>query len=101
MWHMCPVLIFDSNLIGHEFIICLSLKGTVAKRCTGLGKLVEFVGQPAVDAVQRMETRSLALSVFKECEGAMRDRLSGIVLSMSGNKSIVLGIKREIKSALT
>ena len=51
MWHMFPVLIIDTNLIEHYSIICLSLKATVAKRCTGLGKLVKFVGQPAVDAV--------------------------------------------------
>ena len=40
-----------------------------------------------------------ALGVFKECEGLMPDRLSGIVLYMSGTKSSVLGIKHEIKLA--
>ena len=51
VWHMCPLLSSESDLIEHEFIICLPLKGTVAKRWTGLGKLVKFVGQLAVDAV--------------------------------------------------
>ena len=48
-----------------------------------------------------MEKRDVepALGVFKECEGLMPDRLSGIVLYMSGTKSSVLGIKREIKLA--
>ena len=38
MWHMYPVLIFNSDSIEHEFIIRLSLKGTVAKHWTRLGK---------------------------------------------------------------
>ena len=48
-----------------------------------------------------MEKRDVepALGVFKECEGLMPDRLSSIVLYMSGTKSTVLGIKREIKLA--
>ena len=96
---MCPILIFDSDLIECEFSIRLSLTGIVAKRWTSLGKLVKFVGQPAVDVVYGMEKRSLepTLGVFKECEGLMPDRLSGIVIYMSGNKSTILGIKREIK----
>ena len=82
MWHMFQVLIIDTNLIELCSIICLSLNATVAKRWTGLGKLVKFVGQPAFDAVYGMEKRNLepALGVFKECEGLMPDRLSGIVL---------------------
>ena len=48
-----------------------------------------------------MEKRDVepAVGVFKECEGLMPDRLSSIVLYMSGIKSTVLGIKRGIKSA--
>ena len=48
-----------------------------------------------------MEKRDVepALGVFKECEGLMRDRLSNLVLYMSGTKSTVQGIKREVKSA--
>ena len=48
-----------------------------------------------------MEKRDVepALGVFKECEGSMRDRLSGIALYRSGTKSSVVGIKREIKLA--
>ena len=48
-----------------------------------------------------MEKRDVepALGVFKECEGLMPDKLPGIVLYMSGTKSSVLGIKREIKLA--
>ena len=71
------------------------LKVTVAKRWARLGKLVKFLGQPAVDAVYGMEERDVepALGVFKECEGLMPDRLSsrlsGIVLYMSGTKSTV------------
>ena len=77
------------------------LKVTVSRCWAGLGKLVKFIGQPAVDAVYGMEKRDVepALGVFKECEGLMPDRLSGIVLYMSGTKSSVLGIKREIKLA--
>ena len=77
------------------------LKFTVAKRWAGLGKLAKFIGQPAVDAVYGMEKRDVepALRVFKECEGLMPDRLSSIVLYMSGTKSSVQGIKREIKLA--
>ena len=73
----------------------------VAKRWAGLGKLVKFIGQPAVYAVHGMEKRDVepALGVFKECEGLMPDRLSSIVLYMWGTKSSVLGIKREIKLA--
>ena len=71
------------------------LKVTVAKRWAGLGKLVTFIGRRAVAAVYGMEKRDVepALGVFKECEGLMPDRLSSIVLYMSGTKSIVLGIK--------
>ena len=77
------------------------LKVTVAKRWAGLSKLVEFIGQPAVDAFYGMEKRDVepVLGVFKECEGLMPDRLSSIVLYMSGTKSSVLGIKREMKLA--
>ena len=77
------------------------LKVTVAKRWAGLGKLVKFIGQPAVDAVYGMEKRDVepAPGVFKECEGLMPDRLSSIVLYMSGTKSTILGIKREINLA--
>ena len=77
------------------------LKFTVAKRWAGLGKLVKFIGQPAVDAVYGMEKRDVepALGVFKACEGLMPDRLSSIVLYMSGTKSSVLALKREIKLA--
>ena len=77
------------------------MKVTVSRRWAGLGKLVKFIGQPAVDEVYGMEKRDVepALGVFKECEGLMPDRLSGIVLYMSGTKSSVLGIKREIKLA--
>ena len=77
------------------------LKVTVAKRWAGLGKVVKFVGQPAVDAVYGMEKRDVepVLGVFKECEGLMPDRPSSIVLYISGTKSTVLGIKREIKLA--
>ena len=48
-----------------------------------------------------MEKRDVekALGVFKECEGLMPDRLSSIVLYMSGTKSTILGIKREVKLA--
>ena len=41
------------------------------------------------------------LGVFKECEGLMPGRLSGIVLYMCGNKSTILGIKRKFKIART
>ena len=60
---------------------------------------MKFVGQPAVDAEYCMEKRSLepALGVFKECEGPKPDKLSSMVLYMSGIKSTVLGIKHEIK----
>ena len=77
------------------------LKVTVAKPWAGLGKLVKFIGQPAVDAVYGMEKRDVepALGVFKECEGLMPDRLSSVVLYMWGTKSSVLGIKCEIKFA--
>ena len=77
------------------------MKVTVSRRWPGLGKLVKFIGQPAVDAICGMEKRDVEplLGVFKECEGLMPDRLSGIVLYMSGTKSSVLGIKREIKLA--
>ena len=75
------------------------LKVTVYRRWAGLGKLVKFIGQPAVDTVYGMEKRDVepGLGVFKECEGLMPDRLSGIVLYMSGTESSVLGIEREIK----
>ena len=65
------------------------LKVTVSRRWAGLGKLVKFIGQPAVDAVYGMEKRDVepALGVFKDCEGLMPDMLSGIVLYMSGTKS--------------
>ena len=48
-----------------------------------------------------MEKRDVepALGVFKELEGLMPDRLSSIVLYMSGTKSSLLCIKREIKLA--
>ena len=100
---MCLVLIFDSDLINCELIICLSLKGTIATRWTGLGKLLNFVGQPAIGAVYGMEKRNLepTLGVLKERVGLMRDRLPSIVLYMSSNKSTVVGIQREIKSART
>ena len=64
-----------------------------------MGKLVKFIGQPAVDAVYGVKKRDVqpALGVFKECEGLMLDRLSSIVLYMSGTKSTILGIKREVK----
>ena len=77
------------------------LKVTVFRRLAGLGKLIKFIGQPAADVVYGMEKRDVepALEVFKECEGLMPDRLSGIVLYMSGTKGSVLGIKREIKMA--
>ena len=77
------------------------LKVTVSRRWAGLGKLVKFIGQPAVDAVYGMEKRDVepALGVFKECEGLMPDRLSGIVPYMSSTESSVLGIKRETKLA--
>ena len=103
MWHMFLVLIIDNNLIEHYFTICLSLKATVAKHWTGLGKPVKFLGRPAVDALYGLENRSLepASSVCRECEGLMLDSLSSIVLYMSGNKSTMLGIKLEIKIALT
>ena len=82
-------------------LVSCCLKVTVSRRWAGLGKLVKFLGQPAVDAVYGMEKRDVepALGVFKECEGLMPGRLSGIVLYMSGTKSSVLGIKREIKLA--
>ena len=53
------------------------LKVTVSRRWAGLGKLVKFIGQPAVDAVYEMEKRDVepALGVFKECEGLMPDIL--------------------------
>ena len=81
--------------------VSCSLKVTVSRRWAGLGKLVKFIGQPAVDAVYGMEKRDVepALGVFKGCEGLMPHRLSGIVLYMSGTKSSVLGIKCEIKLA--
>ena len=41
------------------------------------------------------------MGVFRECEGLMPHRLSGIVLYMYINKSTILGIKREIKIAWT
>ena len=77
------------------------LKVTVSRRWAGLSKLVKLIGQPAVAAVYGMEKRDVepALAGFKECKGWMPDRLSGIVLYMSGTKSSVLGIKREIKLA--
>ena len=77
------------------------LKVTISRRWAGLGKLVNFIGQPHVNAVYGMEKRDVepALGVFKECEGLMPDRLSGLVLYMSGTKSSVLGIKREKKLA--
>ena len=64
---------------------------------------MKFLGQPAVDVVYGMEKRSFepALGVFKEYKGVMPDRLVGIVLCMSSNKSIVPGIKRDIKGART
>ena len=51
------------------------LKVTVAKCWAGLGKLVKFIGQPAVDAVYGIEKRDVepALGVFKDCEGLMPD----------------------------
>ena len=70
-------------------------------RWAGLGKLVKFIGQLAVDAVYGMEKRDVepALGVFKECEGLMPNRLSSIVLHMSGTKGSVLGIKRDLELA--
>ena len=41
------------------FPVSLCLKVTVAKRWAGLGKLVKFIGQLAVDAVYGMEKRML------------------------------------------
>ena len=75
------------------------LKVTVAKRWALLGKLVKYIGQPDVDAVYGMEKRDVepAPGVFKECQGLMPDVVSSIVLYMSGTKSTVLRIKREIK----
>ena len=66
-----------------------------------MGKLVKLIGQLAVDAVYGMEKRDVepALGVFKECEELMPDRLSGIVLYVSGTKSSVPGIKREMDLA--
>ena len=66
-----------------------------------MGKLVKYIGQPAVDAIYGMEKRDVepAPGVFKECEGLMHDRLSSIVLYMLGTKGTVLGIKREVKLA--
>ena len=77
------------------------LKVNVAKHWAGLGKLVKFIGQLAVDTVYGMEKPDVepALGVFKECEGLMPDRVSSIVLRMSGTKSIVLGITREMELA--
>ena len=82
-------------------LVSCCLKVTVSRRWAGLGKLVKFIWQPSVDAVYGMEKRDVetALGVFKECEGLMPDRLSSIVLYMSGTKTLVLGIKREIKLA--
>ena len=51
MWHMCPVLIFDSVLIEREFVIYLYLKGIIAKHWIRLVKLVNFVGRLAFDTV--------------------------------------------------
>ena len=101
MWHMFPVLIADNDLIGLYSIICFSLKAIVAKCCSGLRKLVKFVGQTVVDDVYGMESTvsEPALGIFKECESLMPDRLSSIVLYMSSNKSRILGIKGEIKIA--
>ena len=98
---MFPVLIMDTHLIDLYSIIRLSLKATVAKRWTGLGKLVKLVGQPAVHAMYGMERRSPepTLGVFKECEGLMSDRPCDIVLCMSGNNRTILGIKPEIQIA--
>ena len=97
-FRLCPL-----HIIVSLFFLPVSccLKVTVAKRWAGLGNLVKFIGQPAVDAVYGMEKRDVepALGVFKECEGLMPDRLSSIVLYMSGTKSTVMGIKREIKLA--
>ena len=74
---------------------------TISRRWAGLGTVVKFIGQPAVDAIYGMEKRVVepALGAFKECKGLMPDRLLGIVLYMSGTKSSVPGIKREIKLA--
>ena len=77
------------------------LKVTLAKCWAALGKPLKFIGQPAADAVYGMEKRDVepALGVFKECEGLMPDRLSSIVLCMSGTKSTVRGFNCEIKLA--
>ena len=45
MLQMCPILIFNYDLIERKCIIRMSPKGTAAKPCIGLGKLVKFVGQ--------------------------------------------------------
>ena len=99
MWHMCGVLLADTDFIELYSIICLSLKATIPKRWTEFGKLAKFVGQTAVDAVYGMEKRSFepALGVLKEFEGLMPDRLCGIVLYMFGNESTILGIKCDFK----
>ena len=82
-------------------LVSSCLKVTVTKGWARLGKVIKFIGQQAVHAVYGMEKRDVepALGVFKECEGLMPDRLPSIVFYMSGTKSSILGIKREIKLA--
>ena len=102
MFNVSTVSFFVIHYCNLVFLpVSCCLKVPVAKCWAGSGKLVKFIGQAAVDAIYVMEKRDVepALVVFKECEGLMPDRLSSTVLYMSGTKSTVLGIKREIKLA--
>ena len=100
MLNVSTVSVFVIHCCKPVFLpVSCCLKVAVAKRWAGLGKLVKFIGQPGVDAVYGMEKRDVepALGVFKECEGLMQDRLSSILLYMSGTKSTVPEIEREVK----
>ena len=102
MFNVSNVSVFVIHYCKPVFLlVSCCLKVTVAKRWAALGKLVKFIGQPAVDAVYGMETRHVepALGVFKECEGLMPDRLSSIICYMSGTRSTVPGIKLAVKLA--
>ena len=94
MFNVSTVSVFVIHCCKPVFLpVSCCLKVTVAKCWAGLGKLVKFIGQSAIDAVYGIEKGDVepALGVFKECEGLMPGRLSSIVLYMSRTKSIVLG----------
>ena len=78
------------------------MQTVVAKRWGGVGRLVNFVGIAAVDAMAAMEKRGLPLPLgaFKEVEGIIiitPDGLREIVGYMDGIKSTLPSLKKIMK----